>query len=165
VWTGRGATGGVRSTVPVILEMLAEATNSVLLLSYSVWLKQSRTNTVLNRLAELSSRGVDVAWIVDTGYRSGHNRIEIGECWPAGRRRPHLYGWRDVDDEIAKLHAKVLIVDDRDALVTSANLTGHGLTSNIELGLRVRGAPATELAAHLHHLIVTSAFHRLDWPA
>lgn len=162
VWTGKGATSGVRSTVPVIIEMLTGASASVLLLSYSVWLKQSRINSVLDRLAELSSAGVDVTWIVDVRYRDGHNLKEITSYWPSGRRQPRLFGWRDVDDEIAKLHAKVLIVDDEDALVTSANLTGHGLTSNLELGLRVQGQPARELSAHLHHLIAVGAFELLS---
>jgi hypothetical protein len=163
VWTGKGATGGVRSTVPVIIEMLTGASASVLLLSYSVWLKQSRINSVLDRLAELSSAGVEVTWVVDVGYRDGHNLKEITSFWPPGRRGPRLFGWRDVDDEIAKLHAKVLIVDERDALVTSANLTGHGLTSNLELGLRVQGQPARELSAHLRHLVATGAFEPLEW--
>jgi phosphatidylserine/phosphatidylglycerophosphate/cardiolipin synthase-like enzyme len=165
VWTGKGATGGVRSTVPVIIEMLTGASASVLLLSYSVWLKQSRINSVLDRLAGLSSAGVDVTWIIDVGYRDGHNLKEITSCWPSGRRRPQIFGWRDVDDEIAKLHAKVLIVDDRDALVTSANLTGHGLTSNIELGFRVRGDPAEDLSSHLRQLIAHGVFEPLTWTA
>jgi cardiolipin synthase len=164
VWTGKGSTSGVRSTVPVILEMLTSAASSVLLLSYSVWLKQVKVNGVVDRLAALSSDGLDVTWIVDGRYRDGHNVAELVACWPSNRRRPLVYQWKDLDDEIAKLHAKVLIVDDRDALVTSANLTGHGLTSNLELGLRVRGQPASDLAGHLRHLLRTGVFERYDWP-
>jgi cardiolipin synthase A/B len=163
VWTGKGATGPVRATVPVVLEMVAGATRDILLLSYAVWLRQSRANSVLDRLADLSSRGVDVTWIVDARYLDGHNHAEIVENWPVGRRRPRVFGWRDVDDEIAKLHAKVLIVDQWDALVTSANLTGHGLTSNVELGFRVQGNPAADLSGHLRHLITTGVFEPLGW--
>lgn len=162
-WTGRGGTGTVRSTVPVILEMLERAEHRVLLLSYSVWLAQSKVNNVLGRLAQLSSAGVEVVWIFDAGYRDGHNFTEITRYWPAGHRRPTVYSWRDVDDEIAKLHAKVLVVDERDALVTSANLTGHGLTSNIEIGVRVEGRPAEDLAGHLLRLVADGTFERYDW--
>jgi phosphatidylserine/phosphatidylglycerophosphate/cardiolipin synthase-like enzyme len=36
------------------------------------------------------------------------------------------------------LHAKVVISDSREALVSSANLTGYALTSNVEVGLATR---------------------------
>lgn len=51
------------------------------------------------------------------------------------------------------MHAKVLVVDRRVALVGSANLTGYGLERNLECGLLVRGGlvPAA-LAEHLLHL-------------
>src|SRR5690606_20860954 len=140
------------------------AKRSVLLLSYSVWLKQAKVNGVLQRLADLSASGVDVAWIFDARYENGHNIRELARHWPPGHRRPTAYSWENLDDEIAKLHAKVLIVDDHDALVTSANLTGHGLTSNVEVGLRVQGRPAADLAAHLRRLIAAGTFAPCEWP-
>ena len=39
------------------------------------------------------------------------------------------------------MHAKAAIADKRAALATSANLTGHALDLNMELGLIVRGGP------------------------
>ena len=41
-----------------------------------------------------------------------------------------------------KLHAKVIVADRHDALVTSANLTHAGLLENLEMGLRIQGAMA-----------------------
>lgn len=38
------------------------------------------------------------------------------------------------------LHAKVVISDSQEALVSSANLTGYALTSNVEVGLATRSA-------------------------
>lgn len=50
----------------------------------------------------------------------------------------------------AAMHAKLLIVDRRTALVGSANLTSHGLERNLECGLLVRGgAVPSRLAEHL----------------
>jgi len=37
-----------------------------------------------------------------------------------------------------KLHAKVIVADRRDALVTSANLTQAGLLANLEMGVVVQ---------------------------
>jgi len=41
----------------------------------------------------------------------------------------------------AALHAKVIVVDDRIALVGSANLTGRAMEANLECGILIRGGP------------------------
>ena len=46
-----------------------------------------------------------------------------------------------------KLHAKVYLFGDRAGLITSANLTGLGLTSNVEVGVVIQGEPLKTLAA------------------
>lgn len=46
-----------------------------------------------------------------------------------------------------KMHAKVLLVDENDLLVTSANFTHHGHAVNVEYGLRLSGEPARRTAA------------------
>ena len=48
------------------------------------------------------------------------------------------------------MHAKILVVDRRIALVGSANLTGHALERNLECGVLIRGGPVPgQLVAHL----------------
>ena len=50
--------------------------------------------------------------------------------WPASHRSAG-----------AALHAKILVVDRRLALVGSANFTGRGMESNLECGILIRGGP------------------------
>ena len=45
-----------------------------------------------------------------------------------------IYNYRQEDDKIAALHAKVISVDQQQTLITSANLSYHGQQGNIELG-------------------------------
>jgi phosphatidylserine/phosphatidylglycerophosphate/cardiolipin synthase-like enzyme len=47
-----------------------------------------------------------------------------------------------------KLHAKVLVADRGDALVTSANLTSYAMDRNMEMGARIIGQPAADIARH-----------------
>ena len=165
VWTGRTPSGaGVRSTFPIVKEMLGWATRSVLVVSYSLWIGTGDASTVIDLLAELSSAGVDVTFVLDRRYHDGWNVAQIKQRWPVGRRRPALYSWQDEEDAIAKLHAKVLVVDRRDLLITSANLTGHGMKSNLEFGLRVLGRPAAEATDHLEGLIRIGDFEPVLWP-
>lgn len=50
--------------------------------------------------------------------------------WPAPQRPPG-----------AALHAKIVVVDDRVALVGSANLTSRAMEANLECGILIRGGP------------------------
>ena len=47
----------------------------------------------------------------------------------------------------------MLVVDRSDLLVTSANLTWHGMTNNFEIGLRVRGNAARKAEDLIRNLI------------
>jgi len=42
-----------------------------------------------------------------------------------------------VDDKMAALHAKTIIVDNKKMLISSANLSYHGLEGNIEIGVLI----------------------------
>jgi len=50
--------------------------------------------------------------------------------WPAAQRPPG-----------AALHAKIIVVDDRIALVGSANLTSRAMEANLECGILIHGGP------------------------
>jgi cardiolipin synthase len=54
------------------------------------------------------------------------------------------------------LHAKVLVVDRSIALVGSANLSFHGMVSNHEMALVVRG-PTAEVIAERFDMLARSA--------
>lgn len=56
----------------------------------------------------------------------------------------------------ARLHAKVYLVGHDSAFVTSANLTMNGLDRNLEVGVRLAGASAQELAAWFDRLWVSA---------
>jgi phosphatidylserine/phosphatidylglycerophosphate/cardiolipin synthase-like enzyme len=164
VWTGETpASSGVRSTYPVVKEMLSLARRSVLVVTYSMWIGAGGAANVIQALAELSSAGVDITFVLDRRYQDGWNITQLQQRWPLGRRRPAVYAWQDDADAMAKLHAKVLIVDRRDLLITSANLTGHGMKHNLEFGLRVRGRPAEDGADHLESLIRGGVFEAVEW--
>jgi len=64
---------------------------------------------------------------------------------------------------LAKLHAKMVIVNRHDVLITSANLTGHGLGRNLEIGRRAYGKPAEDAADHFDELIKAGTFQPVEW--
>jgi phosphatidylserine/phosphatidylglycerophosphate/cardiolipin synthase-like enzyme len=163
IWTGaaEGATTA-RATIQVIDEMLAAAKREVLVVTYSVWIG-SEAGRILTRLAELGRGGVPTTFIVDAGYREGWSVQQIKENWPPYTPRPRLFAWSHATDEIAKLHAKVLLVDRRDLLITSANLTEHAMAGNVEFGVRVTGTPAMQASDHFRALLRSGNVQLHEW--
>ena len=48
-----------------------------------------------------------------------------------------IYNYTNSDDKMSALHAKILSVDGKRTLISSANLSYHGMSGNIELGCLV----------------------------
>lgn len=134
VWTGpESDVDTVRLTSQVVVGLIEEAQHQLLLASYATN-PDERTLEVLGAAAR---RGVDITVLQERtednpGYRGGFDpfaSLPIRRLvWPAGHRPPG-----------SSLHSKFIVVDDRIALVGSANLTGRALDSNIECGVLIRG--------------------------
>ena len=96
------------------------------------------------------------------GHPEGHRNMTGQECWDVLVKKPRVMTWDPpAAHPYTKLHAKVLIVDRVEMLVGSANFTFHGLESNLELGLRVRGPQAGAVAERFDHLMANGVIR--DW--
>ena len=84
--------------------------------------------------------------------------------WPERARAPRILS-REINpgDPFSSMHAKVFLADESTALVTSANLTAHGLHRNIEIGILVRSPAVGRLAEALLALEGSEEFVVLRW--
>lgn len=163
VWTGPSVEGSyLRSTREVVRELLRAAQHELLVTGY--WIAahdegEGIIEEVITALGAAVHRGVEVTVIVDERPRAGgrDNRQVLVDAWPPHTPLPRLLTWRlPADDRHLKLHAKVLVADGADALVTSANLTSYAMDRNMEMGVRVIGAPARSIADHFRRLVDSS---------
>lgn len=151
VWTGPGAKGDQRLTAAVLHELVVDAHERILLVSFAAF-TLAELATDLEKAVE---RGCKVDVIFETeedsaGAYSGPQSKPFGAVtgarrwrWPSDKRNPG-----------AVLHAKLLVVDGRRALVGSANLTHRALTANLEAGVLIEDAElAAELEAHVRGLM------------
>lgn len=155
---------GFRTTGGVAREIVAGVQNELLLVGYSVTVDPERRTIaarVVDAISDAGRRGISVTAILNS--RVAANREALLSGWPANLRGPAIYTWPEQTDAMASLHAKLLIADRSDALVTSANLTYHGLEGNIEMGLRITGPPARQIRDRFHDLIRTGAL--IPWDA
>jgi phosphatidylserine/phosphatidylglycerophosphate/cardiolipin synthase-like enzyme len=139
--------GIARPTEQVVREMIDGATTEVILLGYEL-----TDQKLIGLLAAAAGRGSSVIMICDRG-RGAAQRVR--ESWPSRTSAPRILHDRERGGgaPYASMHAKCLLIDGRDLLVTSANFTFHGLRGNIEIGVRLDGAPAAEARKIFSYLV------------
>jgi phosphatidylserine/phosphatidylglycerophosphate/cardiolipin synthase-like enzyme len=159
VWTGPKVDGSfLRATREVVREILRGVRSELLIVGYWIAAREDGDGIIeeiIDLLADAVRRGVIVTVVVDERVRSDgrDNRRILVTAWPSSVTLPHILTWRlPPDDQHLKLHAKVLVADQRDALVTSANLTSYAMDRNMEMGVRIVGQPAYDIAKHFNLL-------------
>jgi phosphatidylserine/phosphatidylglycerophosphate/cardiolipin synthase-like enzyme len=107
---------------------------------------------MMHLLKAAAAAGASVIAICDRERGAAQRLLER---WPPETRRPRIFQDRQRVDvaPYASMHAKCLLVDGDDLLVTSANFTFHGLHGNIEIGIRLSGGPAAEARKIFSHLV------------
>ncbi len=159
VWTGPKVEGSyLRATRQVVQDIISAAQSELLVVGY--WLAgkedyEGIINDIIDLMAHAVVRGVKVTLVLDEGEKAygKNNRNTLIALWPKGIELPKLLTWKiPADDKHLKLHAKVLVADRHDALVTSANLTMYALDRNMEMGVRAQGQPSERIAEHFELL-------------
>jgi phosphatidylserine/phosphatidylglycerophosphate/cardiolipin synthase-like enzyme len=142
-----GVPGLARPTQSILIEMITRATREIIVLGY-----EFTDPSLVRLLADARGLGRDVIIICD---RTRGTRERVRECWPSNRPTPRLFHDRQREDSAryASMHAKCLLIDGSDLLITSANFTFHGLHGNIEIGIRISGTPAEEARKIFSHLV------------
>lgn len=164
-WTGPNAEGPlVRPTKAVLEEMIGQVREAgeVLLVGYSLTVGKDTAMAKVVHLLEQASKKRARVTLVLHHEESAKNRSALLAAWDATVKKPKILTWKPQSEHpYTKLHAKALIVDRLDLLVGSANFTFHGLGSNLELGLRVRGGAAREVAERFDFLQANGTL--VDW--
>lgn len=161
VWTGPPTEAlGLRSTRAVLHTLVANATESLVLISFATF----DVDDLATNLAQAAARGVDVALILETpDHPGGPLNLNPPHPFAALRGCARFYRWPAESRQVefaagARLHAKCVIADRRSALITSANLTSAGINDNIELGVLLDAGPLPErLHRHFGQLIDSEA--------
>ena len=175
VWTGPEVPGAEsRDTGVLVEELFATADKSVLIAGFAVAQGKRIFKTLSDRMRELPTLQVRMFLNVPRPYcdstpetellKRFADRFRLHE-WP-GARAPEVYYDRRAlalgDSEHASLHAKCIVVDERKALVTSANFTEAAQLRNIEAGIFIIDSNiARSLVRQFEALIAAGLLHRV----
>lgn len=140
-----------RSTGSVMKEMIRNAKKNVTIIDYIITEDEKE---VAEELAKRIEDGVKVLLVIDND-KKGKNLDAIENIWK-GLKPPTVFTRKKRSGDIYyKIHAKTIVVDSKDLLITSANLTWHGVNKNLEMGVRIRGKMAEQVELLVKELIET----------
>ena len=142
------------STGAAAVEVIAGASERLLLVSFAT----GRVPAVIEALRTAAGRGVDIDVLAET-YKAatGSYNDDAAKSLPGVVFRRFV--WRRETRPVEKgktalMHAKIILADGQVALITSANLTGRGLDTNMDAGVLIRGGLVpTQLSDLFAHLI------------
>lgn len=176
VWSGPEREGaGSRDTAALIRELFKSADHSVDVSGYAVYDGESIFSVLAQRMLDVPE--LSVRLFINVHRPPGDSRparaiVEqyrerfFQQHWPWERRPEVYYDPRSLDpnpETRAVLHAKCVIVDERCALVTSANLTEAAQYRNIEAGVFINDHLfAANLRQQFRGLLEMRLLARLD---
>lgn len=138
-------------TKVVVDEMLNSAQRSIIITGYSL---SDYFKDLIDVIIKKSQEGVFVKFYV--------NNIESQKCFDRlcayKGRFLKIYNYPKHMDTMSALHAKVISIDQRETLITSANLSYHGQEGNIELGTHI---VSKDVARQVEHIFTQLLFSKV----
>lgn len=164
VWTGPLIHEvNLRHTENVLLELIQSANFHLHIVSFAVYKATRITDALLQAL----DRGVSVSIYLETQkHDDSKNKYDakkaLGEKLA---QRANIYYWstakreKTLNNKQGVLHAKTALADSERFFITSANLTDHAMSLNIELGVLIQDREAAiKLETQLRLLIENNVF-------
>lgn len=124
-----------RRTEDVINDLITHAQHSIVITGYSI---TDYFEGMLDKMIQKSTRGVYVSMYVND-VEKYKELLQYMKVYRGQYLKLFRYN-KNRDDQMAALHAKLIVVDGSKSLVSSANLSYHGLQGNIEMGVLVNSS-------------------------
>jgi cardiolipin synthase len=154
VWTGPTTRFvPTRRTEQVLLDLIGSANTDLFLVSFIAY----DVRSVVTAMNVAANRGVRLRALLEASTSHGGSlNVDPAATMRASVPTIELFTWKEKPEPFVdgRVHAKIAVVDNARAFITSANLTGHALEKNMEAGVLVNGGPVPKrLGDHLQALI------------
>jgi len=165
VWTGPTTPFvSARRTEQALLQVIGAAKQTLFITSFVAY----DVSTIVKALNDASTRGVSISMLLESSQDHGGciSFDVIGKMRtlvPSAK----LYAWyqRAASFAEGRVHAKVAVADGDVCFITSANLTGHAMEQNLEVGVLITGSQIPRLLQeHLHALVETKMLSLVPLP-
>ncbi|WP_368115315.1 phospholipase D-like domain-containing protein [Bifidobacterium adolescentis] len=144
-----------KPTMTVVRSMIEESKRNILITGYSL---SSYFSELTDTIIDKSQRGVFVKFFINNVEK----QPDADKLLRYKGRFLQIYDYSNDEDKMAALHAKVISVDMKQTLITSANLSYHGQQGNIELGALIESEnTAKQLDEVMTQLIFKKIFREV----
>ena len=147
-----------RTTLGVLCQLLAQAYHRVVIVVPFIQPHHGLADGVLGEALQSALRRGVIVDVVSTGKSLHILEQSSLPHGPSGNLRFFRPSTNITDDQRLGSHAKFCIADGQSAYVGSANLTGPGLSGQLELGLLVHGEIARQIEDFWTYLIEVGIF-------
>lgn len=156
VWTGPSSKLiATRKTEQALLQVIDAAQSRLFITSFVAY----NIASIMKALERAIERGVQVSMLLEASEAYGGGiSIDAIPKMKSALPTAKLFSWVDKEEGFAggKVHAKVAVADEHFCFISSANLTGHAMEKNMEVGVLIRGgATPSRLQRHLEALETT----------
>lgn len=140
----------------VITNMIQDSQKSITLTGYSV---SDYFSEMIDLIISKSQQGIYVRLYLNDYEKHKTNLKRLMDLCTKHLR---VFDYQKQDDEMAALHAKTIVVDEKELLVSSANLSYHGMQGNVEMGIRlVSEDKAKQVESLLKEMVGMKVFKEL----
>lgn len=166
VWTSPIIDLNADITYNAIIKMIRSAKKKITIVGYVLY-KESikdelKTSDIFKELYEkIENDKVSVELFFDKEETDIKNTVR--KMWKEGVALPDIFLYEKPPKINSSLHAKVLLIDDNEILITSANMTGRAINRNIEIGIKTSGNAGREARGLLLSLIQAKLFKKHEW--
>ena len=147
-----------KRTRDVVEQLIKDAEKSIIFTGYSV---SDYFSGMLDMIIKKSQQGIYVRFYVNdiNRHRDSLDRMLAYR----GKYLQFFEYEKQSDDKMSASHAKILTVDSKKALVSSANLSYHGLAGNVEMGFIVESVDkAKQIEELLKQLIRMKVYKAIN---
>lgn len=166
VWTSPVIDLNADLTYNTMIQMIRSAEKKITIVGYALY-KESKNDElkmsdIFKEIYEkVESKNIAVELFFDKSETNVKNTVK--NMWKKEIKLPEIYLYSSPPKINGSLHAKVLLIDDVDILITSANMTGRAINRNIEIGIKTSGSVGKEARELLQSLINTKLFEKQEW--
>ena len=143
-----------RSTYNQIVKLINEAKSQIIITGYNI---SEYFDDFIKQILSKVQKGVLVKMYLNDVNESINNKLK-----PFIGRFLRVYVYNQKDDKMAASHAKIMSIDSSKSLISSANLSYHGLEGNIEIGVCIKSEKiAFQIKELLERLLFMKVFKEI----
>jgi len=140
-----------RRTIGVLRESIENAKETILITGYSV---SEFANEIIVLLMNKAREGVRIKFFIDKNVNADiFTEATLNSNF-------ELYKYRNSKIN-SSMHAKLIVIDDDNAFISSSNLSYNGIINNLEMGIFAKGKTLREFKDIFEELISKEYFVRI----